>query len=396
MTQDTIPAGRQVTVGNISPDTIQVDSNKVVEDAPLDIAQDRGLFILTPDRKMQLRILGSVRYLLVFDELELSSKDALNTFEIPTGELNRNLPNYFNGLDQTRLGFEITRSTGRGNVFIRLETDFAGSNGFRIRHAYGQFGSFLLGQTWSLFSQINASPATVDFSGPTGSVVTRTPQIRYTPAKFFPDANLAVGLEYARPELRIPDSLRLKTFQLIPDMTARIDKTLPWGYLQLSGIIPMLSARSSEGKFILRPGYGLAVSAVVNSWANGKWYLQGVGGRAITRFFNDLGGQGLDILFDAESDKIAVPFAFGFYATYEHSWRPNLYSNFTYSLLRLEKIGFASDAAYLRGHTFHFNTFWDVVEGAKVGLEVIWGERINKSKESGEALRVNMLFYYDF
>ena len=37
------------------------DTTKAIEDAPLDIAQDRGLYILTPDRRMQLRILGSVR-----------------------------------------------------------------------------------------------------------------------------------------------------------------------------------------------------------------------------------------------------------------------------------------------------------------------------------------------
>lgn len=158
-------------------DTIQSDTTKIIEDAPLDIGQDRGLFIVTPDQKMQLRILGSVRYLAVYDNVNFNNKNSFNTFFIPTPTTEDKIPNYYNGLSQTRLGFEITRSTEKGNVFIRLETDFAGANGFRIRHAYGQIKRVLLGQTWSLFSHVSALPSKVDFAGLTGSIVTKTPQI---------------------------------------------------------------------------------------------------------------------------------------------------------------------------------------------------------------------------
>lgn len=130
-------------------DTLRADSAKIIEDAPLDIAQNRGLIIVTPDQKMQLRILGSVRYFFIFDEIEMASKNAFNTHEIPTGEMNRPLFNYLNSLGQTRLGFEVPRHTGGKTMFIRLETDFAGPTGLRIRHAYGQYGCFLFGQTWT-------------------------------------------------------------------------------------------------------------------------------------------------------------------------------------------------------------------------------------------------------
>ena len=125
-------------------DTIHSDTTKIIEDAPLDIGQDRGLFIVTPDQKMQLRILGSVRYLAVYDNANFKDKNSFNSFFIPTPATGDKIPNYYNGLSQTRLGFEITRSTEKGNVLIRLETDFAGANGFRIRHAYGQINRVLL------------------------------------------------------------------------------------------------------------------------------------------------------------------------------------------------------------------------------------------------------------
>lgn len=39
----------------------------------------------------------------------------------------------------SRVGIEVTKKMGFGNVFARIETDFNGSGqNFRIRHAYGQ------------------------------------------------------------------------------------------------------------------------------------------------------------------------------------------------------------------------------------------------------------------
>ncbi len=387
---------KQKRILEINPtDTLKSDTTKNVGIAPLDIAENRGLFILTPDGKMQLRILGSVRYLVVFDELNLVSKNAFNTYEIPVGDLNQALPNYYNGLEQTRLGFEVTRKTKNGDIFIRLETDFAGENGFRIRHAYGQYNKFLFGQTWSLFSHVNASSAMVDFAGPTSSVVTRNPQIRYSQSNLFKRYDLSLGLEYIIPNLALPDSIEAKTFQLVPALSARLDKVYSWGSFQISGIIPTVSGRDSEGNLVLKPGWGVSSSVVINSWKQGKWYIQGVLGREITRFFTDLGSNGLDLIISPQGE-INAPLAYGYYATYEHSWKQNLYSNFTYGLVHLEKFAFTEESAYLEGFTLRANTFWDIAEGARIGAEGILGKRIDKSEIDGNALRVNLLFYYDF
>ena len=377
-----------------SADTLHSDSTKIVEDAPLDIAQDRGLFIIAPDQKMQLRILGSVRYLVVYDELKLQSKNAFNTYEIPTPTTGKKIPNYYNGLDQTRLGFEITRMTNKGNVFMRLETDFAGANGFRIRHAYGQMNKFLLGQTWSLFTHINALPAMVDFAGPTGSVVARTPQIRYSAPKLIGKTNFAFGLEYFPPDLNIPDSLQIESFQLIPDITIRADRAFDWGSVQVSGIIPILSGRNEE-ELGLIPGWGISASSVLNSWYKGKWYFQGVAGQAISRYFTEFQGKGYDIQFPP-GGSYTSPLTYGFYATYEHKWLTVLYSNFTYGFVSLEKKAFTPENFYHKGHTLRANTFWDITDGAKAGGEFIWGNRKNKDGVTGDALRFNLLFYYDF
>ena len=379
-----------------SSDSLNMDMTKIIEDAALDIAQDRGLFIVTPDRQMQLRILGSVRYLVVYDDTDLQAKNSMITYEIPVGDPSQDIPNYYNGLSQSRLGFEVTRKTEKGNVFVRLEMDFAGITGFRIRHAYGQYHQFLFGQTWSLFSQITSLPATVGFGGPTGSISVRTPQVRFTSRNIFPASILSLGLEYFKPDIFVPDTIASKSFQAIPDITARIEKPVKWGSLQLSGIIPTLSGRSEEGKMVFRPGWGVSFSTVINSWAGGKWYFQAAGGQAIARFFNDLSGQGLDLMINPETQKPHLPYTFGTYITYEHHWTAKVFSNFTYGLLMLEKIDFNPDDTYNRGNNFRINTFWSIVEGSRLGFEYIYAFRKNKDGAKGSANRLNLLFYYDF
>ena len=75
------------------------DSTVTEEDSPLDIGKDRGLFIITSDGKMQLRILGSVRFSLLYDMIETPIKKTFNTYYIPTGEDNIKVPNYYNSLN---------------------------------------------------------------------------------------------------------------------------------------------------------------------------------------------------------------------------------------------------------------------------------------------------------
>ncbi|MBD8487247.1 hypothetical protein IFO69_00665 [Echinicola sp. CAU 1574] len=385
-----------VNLQNISPaDTLRKDTTSKVEDAPLDIAQNRGIFILSPDKQMEMRIIGSIRMLIVFDEMNFSNKNFFRTYDIPTGVNNDPLPNYYNGLDQTRMGFEVTRKTSAGNLFARIETDFAGVNGFRIRHAYGQYKNFLVGQTWSLFSQVAALPATADFSGPSGSVRSRTPQLRYSLPKPIHGMNISLGLEYLIPDLSIPDSLTIQTFQLIPNITGKADKNFQWGYLQVSGIIPMLSARTDSNKLIVRPGWGLASSSYGNITSNSKWHIQIAGGQAISSFLKDLNDNGLDVILDQDENP-HVPFSWGGYLGYEYLWYEGLSSNVIYSIVQTEEFEFNPDNAFRRGTTWRANTFWDFIEGAKLGAEIIYGRRVDHNHVKGNAVRFNLLFYYDF
>ncbi len=78
---------------------------------------------------------------------------------------------------QSRFGFKIDG----GDFKAKVEGDFFGAgNGFRLRHAYGEWNGILVGQTWSNFMPLESYPSTVDFEGPVGIPFSRVQQIRYS------------------------------------------------------------------------------------------------------------------------------------------------------------------------------------------------------------------------
>ncbi len=104
---------------------------------------------------------------------------------------------------QSRLHVSSETDLDGGNVLrTYIEGDFFGgggnqlfsnSDGFRMRHAYGEYGtragSLLVGQTWTLFGGFNYMP-TVDFFAANGQTFLRQGQVRWT----FPNG-FAVSLE---------------------------------------------------------------------------------------------------------------------------------------------------------------------------------------------------------
>ena len=92
---------------------------------------------------------------------------------------------------QSRFGVKGALPTGASGTPMNFKFEFdlfgtgvdAGQTTFRLRHAYGEWGSFLAGQTNSLFMDGDTFPNTIDYWGPTGMVFYRNVQIRWTPYK---------------------------------------------------------------------------------------------------------------------------------------------------------------------------------------------------------------------
>ena len=67
-------------------------------------------------------------------------------------------------------------------VRIFVEGDFfENDSSYRLRHAYGEIGSLLVGQTWTTFTDVAAAPSTLDFEGSVSNVNRRQAMVRWTP-----------------------------------------------------------------------------------------------------------------------------------------------------------------------------------------------------------------------
>jgi hypothetical protein len=374
-------------------DTIQ-DQNEDV--SPLDISGTRGLFILSADRMLQLRILGSIRTSINWSDEDLGDKQTFNPYEIPTNVENWT-PNFFAGLQQTRLGIEVTRRTkSRGDIFIRFEGDFKNSsNTFRIRHAYGQMGGFLVGQTWSLMNNVSFQPAIVSLDGPACGSGLRTPQIRYS-RRINNKLAFAAALEYSSVDLELPDSLNISLLQVIPNLTGRLSYSYGKLSFRFSMVLATISGRVNSEDISYAFGIAGSLAGRYKIKSKSELFFSLFGGRATSHFLDMFNGKNQDMAFDINTKTFKALNTYAGYVAFEQALPLNLSSSVSFGMAMIPNKDFQKDEAYNYSYNALLNIFWAPVDGARVGVEYANGQRFDKGPLRGMANRVSMLIYYDF
>jgi hypothetical protein len=375
-------------------DTIQYGHNAV---SPLDIGSTRGIFILSADRMLQLRIYGSVRANFNYTNQDLSNNQSFNSYEIPTDIQSRS-PNFYGGVEETRLGFEVTRRTkNRGDIFIRLEGDFNNSStSYRIRHAYGQFGGLLVGQTWSLYNNVGYQPALVSLQGPAGHNSLRTPQIRYS-GKFNANMIWGAAIEYSSPNLYIPDSINGSLLQVIPDFTGSYSYLTDRLSLRVSVVISTISGRVGEGtplSYSFGPGASFAGKVKIKK--KGELFFSVSSGKSIAHFIDMFSSENEDMAYNPNTQEMEGLYSNTGYIAYSQNLPKNLSASLSFGVGSIANKDFQTDDAYSYSYHALLNAFWVPVDGAKVGIEFANGQRFDKGGLRGVANRLSMLIYYDF
>ena len=386
----------QIEYGMPEDQDVMHDSTSMYQDVyPLDIASDRGLFILSPDRMMQMRILGSVRVLMNYGDQDMPERLTFNPYEIPM-RTEPQTPNFYADLRLTRLGFEVIRRTRKmGDLFIRIETDFAGSNGFRIRHAYGQLGRVLIGQTWTLFSNGNYVPATVSRDGAASSTVFFTPQVRYSRV-INNKLNWQASIEYSTPNIEAPDSLDVRLVQVIPDVIGRLNYKKDKLSFRIAGLITTISGTDTTNVVSYSIGGGASFSGMYEFTDVNTLHFSFTSTFAASRFMDMFSGKNEDIAYNPQEQTFEGLFATGGLIAWSHKWPKNLSSSLSFGFTAITNRNFQLDDDYSHSYNALINVFWQPVDGARLGIEYASGERWNKNGERGRATRFSILMYYDF
>ncbi|HEX5064880.1 MAG TPA: DcaP family trimeric outer membrane transporter [Myxococcota bacterium] len=310
---------------------------------------------------------------------------------------------------QSRLGARAGMPTPLGELFARVEFDFfatgddAGETNIRLRHAYGELGPLLGGQTNSVFMDVDVFPNVIDYWGPAGMVFFRNPQIRYTPVR---NENLEFALAIESPGnavdqgkvSEVAPELDVNAWNPSPDFTTHVKLMGDWGHVQAAGILRVLgfdtSNTGTNNPSGTEMGYGLNLSSVIDSIGDDQLLLQIVGGRGIASYMND-GGVDLAPSNNNLNAAEALPLL-GWLAYYNRYWNDKWSSSVGFSETRQWTTDGQNDKAFETGQYFSGNVLYHPVPQMLIGPEFLWGRLEARDGTSAVDNRVQFSIKYDF
>ena len=307
---------------------------------------------------------------------------------------------------QTRLGFNGFVPTELGELKTKLEFDFfgvgvdAGQTTIRLRHAYGELGEFLAGQTNSLFMDGDVFPNTIDYWGPTGMIFFRNVQVRWTFLKQG-GTKAAVALEAPGSaidagQVNVIDpalGANVHSWNKFPDLTGQFRMDGNWGHLQAAGILRWLGYdtpnKSISGN---QTGWGVNLSGAIHTVGKDSLLMQLAYGHGIANYFNDGGN---DLAPNGTGGAEALPIL-GALVYYDHYWSNKWSSSIGYSLTSQDNSAGQTASAYKEGQYASVNLLHYPAKNVLVGGELLWGERENNNGNSATDNRIQFSAKYNF
>ena len=365
---------------------------------PQDSPENSGLIIESKNKKLSMRFYGSARVYGSYDFNGLQGGTGFSISEIPVGDDVANEQTFYMTANITRLGLEVKHKTIVGNTLIRVETDFNGTdNKFRIRHAYGQTSHFIVGQTWTNFSDIETLPLTVDVDGPPSAVTLRTVLIKYY-LDFKPGWRFRASIESPSATIYIPDTLAIEEVtQNYPALASNIKKDWKAVQIKTAGILNPISVRNLSGERAALLGRGLLLSINTNIGAGSSLKFQGIYGNGIASFLNLADNSAFDVVLNPISGKYQLTTCYGGYVAYNLNIIKKYFDmDIVYGLVKLNMEDYFPGYLFKAGEYITVNGFFEYPEAFRLGLEYSYGYKKTKDGSNGDANRFAFTFYYDF
>lgn len=192
-------------------------------------------------------------------------------------------------------------------------------------------------------------------------------------------------------------------YQRVPDGIAYLQ--FAWGenrssHIRATGVIrDMYLHDNLRGRNTTQVGWGVQLSGHIDL---GRWvdlYMNGVYGRGITPYIQDLSGSPYDFAYDPQNpERIQTMPMWGWQAAAQINIVPGVcWLSGGYSEVRLEKHnGYLTENQYHKGNYIFGNAFCNVTKNFTVAVEYLHGSRQDMSGKKGNANRVSLMAQYNF
>ena len=354
--------------------------------------------IRIPGTESSFKLGGQARLVAVHTLDALGTDDRFVTSSIPVGvgRAGEEARTVYSPT-ASRLSTELRMPSQRGPMRLFIESDFAGAGKTtRLRHAFLQTQRFVVGQTWSTFSDPEADPIGIDFEGLNAISRFRQPLFRWTPSAAGSRYQWALAVENPAPDLTGAQGVNYT-----PDFVARLrfepgrkrGLLLYTGHLQASLLARQLRGEVSDQSdaTLVTGGIGGTVSGVlVPRWdADDRIKFAVNGGSGIGRYISDLsslGGQ--DAVYDPVQGRLrALPVASGYFG-YEHAWSRAFTTAVTYGMVNIDNLDIQPGDAFHQTQRTSINLMWNPVPFVDIVVEFLAGTRVNKNGQRASSSQI--------
>ncbi len=288
-----------------------------------------------------------------------------------------------------------------GDFVVYTAGNFRGDGkGFELRNAYASLLGFTLGYDYGSFMDLAAIPPTIDLAGPNGMANYHATQFRYERA-CGKGWKAGIGVEMPVVDGITNDNLSIGS-QRMPNFPAYLQ--YGWNsksHLRAAAIIRSMTydnlvANKAESEI----GWGVLLSTTFNLCSKVQVYGQGVYGKGISQYMNDLSNLNVDIVPDpAKAGRMQVLPMMGWYAGLQYNITPKVFVSSTYSQSRLysdNDYPATPSEQYRYGQYLVANLFWNITPDLQVGAEYLRGWRTDFNDQTRHVNRLNLAVQYSF
>jgi len=365
----------------------------------------KGYFVI-PGTETSLKIGGYAKLDAIYNDTSAGDNSAGDQLFLPyTIPLDKTPPNDGQTVlhaRQTRFNVGTTTDTAYGKLNTFFEGDFFGTSGptasktdFRVRHAYGELGKLLAGQTWSTFEIMDSLPDTVDFGGPAAQTFMRQGLIRWTEPFAWGSLQFAVedpsaSFDDTTPSVTTDDQT---DDDHVADMIARVNFKSEYGSYSVAAMARELTVDTGV---VDDSAWGGAITfgGKIPTFGKDDLRFQLNYGNALGRYVTT---QFKDAEWNSVTNEVETFDQYGGFLAYRHFWMDNLRSNLVYSYGAADNdVAISGTSVNKEFQSVHANLIWSIVPSVDLGVEFLHGYREIESGDEGELNRIQFMAMYNF